>query len=42
MGRLFAQHGEDAPVEVGLARRLVIAGDSDDGSPRAVPGHQVR
>lgn len=42
MGRLFAQDGEDAPVEVGLARRLVIAGDSDDGSPRAVPGHQVR
>lgn len=41
MGWFFAQDGEDAPVEVGLARRLVVTGHSNDGSPWAVPGHQV-
>lgn len=41
VGRLLAQHGEDAAVQVCLACCLVIAGDGDDGSPRAVPGHQV-
>lgn len=42
MSWFFAQDWEDAPVEVSLACRLVIAGHSDDGSPWAVPGHQVR
>lgn len=41
LGGVFAEHGEDAAVQVGLARRLLIAGDGDDGGPRAVPRHQV-
>lgn len=41
VGWIFAEHGEDAAVEVGLAGRLVVTGHGDDGSARAVPGHQV-
>lgn len=41
VGGFFAQDREDAAVEVGLARCLLVTGDSNDGSPRAVPGHQV-
>lgn len=37
LSRVFAEHGEDATVQVGLARRLLIAGDGDDGGPWAVP-----
>lgn len=40
-GWLFAEDREDAAVEVCLARGLVIAGHRDDGSARAVPGHEV-
>lgn len=41
LGGVFAEHREDATVEVGLARRLLIAGDGNDGGSRAVPRHQV-
>lgn len=37
LSRVFAEHGEDAAVQVGLACRLLIAGDGDDGGPWAVP-----
>lgn len=36
-GWLFAENREDATVEVGLARSLVVTGDGNDGCPWAVP-----
>ena len=41
MAGILTQHREDATVQMGLASSLGIARHSNDGSPRAVPGHLV-
>jgi len=41
VGGLVEQHGEDAAVQVGLARRLGVTRHGDDGGAGAVPGDQV-
>lgn len=38
---VLTHHREDAPVQVGLASRLVIPGHSNDRGTGAVPGHLV-
>lgn len=41
VGGLGVEHGEDSPVEVGLASCLGITGHREDGGAGPVPGDQV-
>lgn len=41
VGGLCVQDRKDATVQVGLASRLSVTGDGEDGSAGPVPGDQV-